>query len=192
MVVMMVMMLKEADMLRILQCMIWFSRWWQRQRWQRHWRLPSTAPAPLQPRRESTSQVAINFFTGYSSSQKLWGMRQASDGNSWQSCRGWYWSSGTKNLKFPKKKVLSGASPAKPASAVQAKPEQKQEEKKVKQPWSIYLVWSWSWSWSKNLDLSIQLGLGLGMSHCQMLGKFEYTLPAKFWRLVGCTEMLSW
>ena len=33
----------------------------------------------------------------------------------------------------PKKKVLSGASPAKPASAVQAKPEQKQEEKKVKQ-----------------------------------------------------------
>ena len=32
----------------------------------------------------------------------------------------------------------------------------------------------------------------LYMSHCQMLGKFEYTLPAKFWRLVGCTEMLSW
>ena len=30
------------------------------------------------------------------------------------------------------------------------------------------------------------------MTHCQMLGKFEYTLPAKFWRLVGCTEMLSW
>ena len=30
------------------------------------------------------------------------------------------------------------------------------------------------------------------MSHSQMLGKFEYTLPAKFWRLVGCTEMLSW
>ena len=30
------------------------------------------------------------------------------------------------------------------------------------------------------------------MSHCQMLGKFEYGLPAKFWRLVGCTEMLSW
>ena len=29
-------------------------------------------------------------------------------------------------------------------------------------------------------------------SHSQMLGKFEYTLPAKFWRLVGCTEMLSW
>ena len=38
------------------------------------------------------------------------------------------------SIKFPKKKVLSGASPAKPASAVQAKPEQKQEEKKVKQP----------------------------------------------------------
>ena len=32
----------------------------------------------------------------------------------------------------------------------------------------------------------------MNMSHCQMLGKFEYTLPAKFWRLVGCTEMLSW
>ena len=29
-------------------------------------------------------------------------------------------------------------------------------------------------------------------SHSQMLGKFEYDLPAKFWRLVGCTEMLSW
>ena len=34
--------------------------------------------------------------------------------------------------------------------------------------------------------------LQMHMSHCQMLGKFEYTLPAKFWRLVGCTEMLSW
>ena len=32
----------------------------------------------------------------------------------------------------------------------------------------------------------------LHMSHSQMLGKFEYGLPAKFWRLVGCTEMLSW
>ena len=32
----------------------------------------------------------------------------------------------------------------------------------------------------------------LHMTHSQMLGKFEYTLPAKFWRLVGCTEMLSW
>ena len=30
------------------------------------------------------------------------------------------------------------------------------------------------------------------MSHSQMLGKFEYGLPAKFWRLVGCTEILSW
>ena len=30
------------------------------------------------------------------------------------------------------------------------------------------------------------------MSHCQMLGKVEYGLPAKIWRLVGCTEMLSW
>ena len=30
------------------------------------------------------------------------------------------------------------------------------------------------------------------MTHSQMLGKFEYTSPAKFWRLVGCTEMLSW
>ena len=32
----------------------------------------------------------------------------------------------------------------------------------------------------------------LYMTHSQMLGKIEYTLPAKFWRLVGCTEMLSW
>ena len=30
------------------------------------------------------------------------------------------------------------------------------------------------------------------MTHSQMLGKFEYTLPAKFWRLVGCTDMPSW
>ena len=29
------------------------------------------------------------------------------------------------------------------------------------------------------------------MSHSQMLGKVEYGLPAKIWRLVGCTEMLS-
>ena len=30
------------------------------------------------------------------------------------------------------------------------------------------------------------------MTHSQMLGKVEYGLPAKIWRLVGCTEMLSW
>ena len=36
------------------------------------------------------------------------------------------------------------------------------------------------------------LSLEIGMSHSQMLGKFEYRLPAKFWRLVRCTEMLSW
>ena len=34
--------------------------------------------------------------------------------------------------------------------------------------------------------------ISLYMSHSQMLGKFKYGLPAKFWRLVGCTEMLSW
>ena len=32
----------------------------------------------------------------------------------------------------------------------------------------------------------------LVMTHSQMLGKVEYGLPAKIWRLVGCTEMLSW
>ena len=32
----------------------------------------------------------------------------------------------------------------------------------------------------------------MNRTHSQMLGKIEYTLPAKFWRLVGCTEMLSW
>ena len=31
-----------------------------------------------------------------------------------------------------------------------------------------------------------------GMTHSRMLGKVEYGLPAKIWRLVGCTEMLSW
>ena len=30
------------------------------------------------------------------------------------------------------------------------------------------------------------------MSHSQMLGKVESGLAAKIWRLVGCTEMLSW
>ena len=44
--------------------------------------------------------------------------------------------------------------------------------------------------------LSAKKGTGLKkvhyMSHSQMLGIFEYGLPAKFWRLVGCTEMLSW
>ena len=30
------------------------------------------------------------------------------------------------------------------------------------------------------------------LTHSQMLGKFEYGLPAKIWRLVGCTKMLSW
>ena len=29
------------------------------------------------------------------------------------------------------------------------------------------------------------------MSNSQMLGKVEYGLPAKIWRLVGCTEMFS-
>ena len=31
-----------------------------------------------------------------------------------------------------------------------------------------------------------------GTSHSQMLGKVKSGLPAKIWRLVGCTEMLSW
>ena len=30
------------------------------------------------------------------------------------------------------------------------------------------------------------------MTHSQMLGKVKYGLPAKIWRLIGCTEMLSW
>ena len=49
--------------------------------------------------------------------------------------------------------------------------------------------------WPKNAkktDHSIAIYSIFCMSHSQMLGKFEYTLPAKFWRLVGCTEMLSW
>ena len=29
-------------------------------------------------------------------------------------------------------------------------------------------------------------------THCQMFQKVESVLPAKIWRLVGCTEMLSW
>ena len=44
-------------------------------------------------------------------------------------------------------------------------------------------------------DQTFILGLHIFLdhrTHSQMLGKIEYTLPAKFWRLVGCTEMLSW
>ena len=43
-----------------------------------------------------------------------------------------------------------------------------------------------------NFHFYLCLRYNFHMSHSQMLGKFEYTLPAKFWRLVGCTEMLSW
>ena len=61
----------------------------------------------------------------------------------------------------------------------------------------------WTWITGNNVFLcnkltyarlpSTQKGVShLYTSHSQMLGKFEYTLPAKFWRLVGCTEMLSW
>ena len=42
------------------------------------------------------------------------------------------------------------------------------------------------------LEVCVCVCLYVYMSHSQMLGKFEYGLPAKFWRLVGCTEMLSW
>ena len=30
------------------------------------------------------------------------------------------------------------------------------------------------------------------MTHCQMFQKVVSVLPAKIWRLVGCTEMISW
>ena len=49
--------------------------------------------------------------------------------------------------------------------------------------------------WRPNIFAQVEKKLYvsfLDMSHSQMLGKFEYGLPAKFWRLVGCTEMLSW
>ena len=54
---------------------------------------------------------------------------------------------------------------------------------------SIMIIWQSIWSKLASWTYS---GITLDMSHSQMLGKFEYTLPAKFWRLVGCTEMLSW
>ena len=41
-------------------------------------------------------------------------------------------------------------------------------------------------------QLSPMMTMSSYMSHCQMLGKVEYGLPAKIWHLVGCTEMLSW
>ena len=49
--------------------------------------------------------------------------------------------------------------------------------------------------WRPNIFAQVEKKLYvsfLDMSHSQMLGKFEYGLPAKFWHLVGCTEMLSW
>ena len=41
-------------------------------------------------------------------------------------------------------------------------------------------------------DLSVLSVPCPGYESFSDVGKFEYTLPAKFWRLVGCTEMLSW
>ena len=51
-------------------------------------------------------------------------------------------------------------------------------------------------AWTSHLGVQLRCCLifvqNVHMTHSQMLGKIEYTLPAKFWRLVGCTEMLSW
>ena len=41
-------------------------------------------------------------------------------------------------------------------------------------------------------DQSIWIQIYISMRGCQMLGKVESDLPAKIWRLVGCTEMISW
>ena len=38
----------------------------------------------------------------------------------------------------------------------------------------------------------LEISIFIHMTHSQMLRKVEYALPAKIWRLVGCTEMLSW
>ena len=38
----------------------------------------------------------------------------------------------------------------------------------------------------------LSFGLNDDMTHCQMFQKVESVLPAKIWRLVGCTEMISW
>ena len=68
--------------------------------------------------------------------------------------------------------------------------------------WQLEEGWSWDrkahtggwicqWGYMDFLKL-LQGFVKVVMSHSQMLGKFEYGLPAKFWRLVGCTEMLSW
>ena len=56
-------------------------------------------------------------------------------------------------------------------------------------PWVgewVFELWnSWTDWWMNDEE-------ALNMTHSQMLGKVEYGLPAKIWRLVGCTEMLSW
>ena len=67
---------------------------------------------------------------------------------------------------------------------------------KARHPTSFFLVVvkykEYSLSMQYHEGSEILKGQGQYTTHSQMLGKFEYTLPAKFWRLVGCTEMLSW
>ena len=51
------------------------------------------------------------------------------------------------------------------------------------------------YQWSRKYVHTVSvkaLPLFVSMTHSQMLGKVKYGLPAKIWRLVGCTKMLSW
>ena len=54
----------------------------------------------------------------------------------------------------------------------------------------LFPIFQLNWTVQKNCFRTFFLWQD--MSHSQMLGKVEYGLPAKIWRLVGCTEMLSW
>ena len=58
--------------------------------------------------------------------------------------------------------------------------------------WSTDMRRSWVLGSHVTKSLKKNPGKKCYRSHCQMLGKVEYGLPAKIWRLVGCTEMLSW
>ena len=67
-------------------------------------------------------------------------------------------------------------------------------KKQIFNRWERRQAWRWSpWALQLYCDVLIFENVVTEyISHSQMLGKVESGLPAKIWRLVGCTEMLSW
>ena len=71
--------------------------------------------------------------------------------------------------------------------------------------WPLWYLWRPLWFWNsfwkmwkfpnvrkglKNYEAKYDVWMGRRRS--QMFQKVEYGLPAKIWRLVGCTKMISW